>query len=131
MDVNGGLKKGGVNFPQELIIDLRWSVEDGRIDILLEISLISTHFALTHEVNIEQVLQIFGYPNIHKKIRLMFDCGYPRIIHRIFKEYDWFDFYRYSKEAIRPNIPESRGYKVSIYTSVDNDLAGDKSSMLI
>ena len=53
MDVTGGLKKDGVNFHQDFIRNLKWSVESSKIDILLEVSLISTHFVLPHEGNIE------------------------------------------------------------------------------
>ena len=72
-------------------------MEIGRIDILLEVSLLSTHLSLPREGHMEQVLQIFGYLKIHKKIRLLFDCSYPRISYKLFKEYDWFYFYRYAK----------------------------------
>ena len=53
MDVTGGLKKDGVKFHQDFIRNLKWSVESSKIDILLEVSLISTHFVLPHEGNIE------------------------------------------------------------------------------
>ena len=59
----------------------------------------------------------------------MFDFRYPRIICKIFKEYYWFDFYRYAKEAIPPNMDETREQEVYSYMLVDADLAGDKSNM--
>ena len=58
----------------------------------------------------------------------MFNCSYPRISSKIFKECDWFDFYRDAKEDIPPNITESRGHIVYFFMFVDADLAGDKSS---
>ena len=58
----------------------------------------------------------------------MFNCSYPIISSNIFKEYNWFDLYRDAKESIRPNMPESRGQKVSISMFVDDDIAGDKST---
>ena len=58
----------------------------------------------------------------------MFDCSYPIIISKLFKEYDWFDFYSYANESITYNIPESRGHEVSISMCVDADLVGDKST---
>ena len=82
------------------------------IDILLKVSLISTHLAITLEGHLEQVLHIFGYLNIHKKIILLFDCSYPIIIYNIFNEYSWFYLYRYAKEAIPPNMSEAMGHEV-------------------
>ena len=59
-------------------------------------------------------------------MRLMFDCGYPIIIHKIFKEYYWFGYYRDAKKDILPNIPEERVSEVSISMFVDADLAKKK-----
>ena len=56
----------------------------------------------------------------------MFDSRYPRIISKLFKEYYWLGFYRYAKESIPPNIPETRCHEVSIYMFVDADISGDK-----
>ena len=64
-------------------------------------------------------------------MRLMFDCSYPRISYKLFKEYDWFDLYRDENEAITLNTTESRGHKVSIYMYVDADLKGNKSTRRI
>ena len=58
----------------------------------------------------------------------MFYCSYPRISSNLFKEYDWFDFYRDAKESIPPNMLESRGYEVSVSMFVYSDLEGDNST---
>ena len=55
----------------------------------------------------------------------MFDCIYLRISSKIFKEYEWFDLYRDAKEAIPPNMNESKVHKVSISMFVDYELVGD------
>ena len=52
MDVTGELKVDGVQWYQELIGTLRFTVEIGRIHILLELSLMSNHFSLPQEVHI-------------------------------------------------------------------------------
>ena len=49
MYVTVELKAAGVQWYQELIGTLRWAVEIGRIGILLEVSLISTHLELPRE----------------------------------------------------------------------------------
>ena len=131
MDVKWELRADGVQWYQELIGTLRWAEEIGGIYILLEVSLLSAHLVLPREVSLEQVLHIFGYLNKHKKMRLIFDCSYPRISSKIFKEYDWFDFYRYSKEYIHPNMTESGGQEIYISMFVYADLEGDNSTRRI
>ena len=84
MYVTGELKANGFQWYQELVRNLRWSMEIGRIDILLEVSIMSTQLALPQEGHLEQVLHIFGYLKIHKKMRLMFDCIYTRITSKLF-----------------------------------------------
>ena len=85
----------------------------------------SNYLAQLQEGHLEQVIHIFGYLKIYKNTRLMFDCRYPRISSKIFKEYEWFDFYRDTKEATFPSIPEARGQKVSVYIFVVADLLGE------
>ena len=87
--------------------------------------MMSSHLALPRQGHLEQVVHIFGYLKLHKKLRLMFDTDYPVIGNDRFKSYDWFDFYRDAEEAIKPNIPESRGLPMSISTFVDAGLAAN------
>ena len=68
LDATGELKADGVQWYQELIGSLRWTVELGRIDILLETSLMSTYLATPREVHLEQVLHIMGFLKDHKKL---------------------------------------------------------------
>ena len=46
MDCNGELKADGLQWYQDMIGSLRWEVELGRVDILLEVALMSKHLAL-------------------------------------------------------------------------------------
>ena len=125
MDCTAELKADGVQFYQEIIGSLRWAVELGRVDVLLEVSLLSKHLALPREGHLEQALNIVGYIKTHKKMRLLFDCGYPKVSERWFTNYDWFDFYRDAKEAIPPNMPESRGHEVVVTCFVDANHGGN------
>ena len=128
VDVTAELKADGVQYYQELIGVLRWAVEIGRVDILLEVSMMSSHLALPREGHLEQVIHMFGYLKTHKKFRLMFDSDHPQISTNRFKSYDWFDFYKDAKEAIPTNMPEPRGHSMSTSAFVDADLAGDKKN---
>ena len=119
MDCSCELKAEGIRRYQEIIGQLRWAIELGRVDILLETSLLSAHLALPREGHLEQVLHIVGYLKSHKKMRILFDCGYPTVKENWFQEYDWFDFYKDAKEAIPPNMPEARGNSVTLTCFVD------------
>ena len=88
MDTSPELKADGVQYYQELVGVLRWAVEIGRVDILLEVSLMSTHLALPRQGHLEQIIHIFGYLKIHKKLRLLFDSDHPQISSNRFKTYD-------------------------------------------
>ena len=126
LDTTAELKSDGIQRYQEIIGSLRWAVEIGRIDILLETSIMSTHLAMPREGHLEQVLHIVGYLKNQHKMRLLFDCGYPMVKQSWFKEYDWFDFYRDAKEAIPPNMPEARGHAVNTSCFVDANHAGNQ-----
>ena len=82
---------------------------------------------MPREGHLEQALHVVGFLKSHKKLRLLFDSGYPTVKEQWFSHYDWMDFYRDAKEAMPPNMPESRGLDVSISVFVDANHAGDKS----
>ena len=125
LDVSGELKGDGLHYYQELIGVLRWAVEIGRLDVLLEVSLMSAHLALPREGHLEQLFHVFGYLKEHPKRKLAFDAQHPMIDERRFKKYDWYDFYREAEEAIPPNMPTPRGNAMSIHCFVDANLAGN------
>ena len=127
MDCTAELKAAGTQRFQEIIGSLRWAIEIGRVDILLEASLLSKHLALPREGHLEQALHIVGYIKSHKKLRLMFDPAYPKVKEKWFQTYDWHDFYRDAEENIPPNMPEARGLDVTITAFVDANHTGDKS----
>ena len=60
LDTSPELKPEGLQRYQELISILRWAVELGRVDILLETTLMSTHLALPRRGHLEQLHHIFG-----------------------------------------------------------------------
>ena len=65
MEVSAELKADGVQYYQELIGVLRWACEIGRVDILLEVALLSTYLASPRLGHLEQVFHIFGYLKEH------------------------------------------------------------------
>ena len=125
MDDSCDLKADGLQYYQELVGVLRWMVELGRVDILLETSLMPSHLSLPRLGHLEQLIHIFGYLKAHSKRKLAFDAAHPNIDEKRFKKYDWYDFYCRAKEAIPTNCLKSLGNSMSTYCFVDADLAGN------
>ena len=57
---------------------------------------------------------------------MFFDPQHPKVDERVFKEYDWYDFYWDAKERLPSDMPPPRGRPVSTHCFVDSDHAGDK-----
>ena len=78
-DVTREMNAEGLHTYQELIGIIRWSIEIGRIDILLEVSLLSSHLALPRIGHLQAVYWIFGYLKQVPERRLYFDPKKPII----------------------------------------------------
>jgi len=111
-----------------LIGMLRWMVEIGRIDIITEVSLMSSYMAMPREGHLDAVLHIFGFLKNKYNSRMCFDPTVPYCDERAFKQCDWKEFYGDVAEAIPSNAPEPRGKKVHIRMYVDSDHAGEKQT---
>jgi hypothetical protein len=125
LDDTAELSLDGHRYFQELIGVLRWAVELGRLDILLETSLLSAYLASPREGHLEAAYHIFGYLKSHPKRKIAFDPDYPLIDQRRFQKHDWEDFYKGVKEAIPGNAPPARGNSVTTSCFVDANLAGN------
>ena len=60
-DISTELKSGYGSYYQSLIVILRWMVELERVDICLEVSIISSHLVLLLEGHLEQLYYVFVY----------------------------------------------------------------------
>ena len=60
-DVSKDMNAQGVKIYQELIGILRWEVEIGRVDIILEVLFLSSHLALPKFGHLQEVYRIFRY----------------------------------------------------------------------
>eukprot|EP00978_Attheya_sp_CCMP212_P037839 scaffold182004_cov41-Attheya_sp.AAC.1 len=67
------LDEKDLTFYQELIGILRWATEIGRVDILLEVSLLSQYLACAQEGHLEQALHIMAYLKKKPKLTLYMD----------------------------------------------------------
>jgi hypothetical protein len=93
LDVTPELDAERANYFQSQIGVLRWAVELGRIDIMTEVSMLSSHLALPREGHMEAVYNIFAYLKIKHNSRMVFDPSYPDSDMNRFKEVDWKPFY--------------------------------------
>jgi hypothetical protein len=125
-EVTPELKADGVQRFQELIGQLRWAVEIGRVDILLEVSLLSSHLAMPRVGHLEQAFHIFGYLKAHTKRKIAFNPAHPNIDENRFQKCDWEEFYRDAEEAIPENKPVPRGNDMSTHCFVDANHAGSR-----
>ena len=111
----------------------RWICEIGRIDILTEISMLSSYSAAPRRGHLHQLLHVFHYLEHHNRSWLVMDHEYANIDisgndvtespienAKVMKE-----LYPDAVEDIPPNMPEALGRSVEINTFVDSDHAGD------
>jgi hypothetical protein len=101
-------------------------VEVGRIDIITEVSMLSTHLFLTHEGHLEAVFHVFVYLGLHHNARVVFDPTYPGVDMVTFIKTDWKSMYGDVKEMIPSDSPFPRGKEVDLRLFVDSDHAGEK-----
>jgi hypothetical protein len=112
---------------QQLIGILSWAVELGRVDILLEVSLLSSYLCQPREGHLEAVYNIFAYLEKHVKAAMAFDNKPPMIIEDAFHQTDWSkSVYGEVEEEIPINCPEPRGNLVTMTCFVDANHAGNK-----
>ena len=112
------------NYYQGLIGVLRWICELGRVDILINVSMLSHFLASPRQGHLDQVFHIYGYLKQHSRSTMVFDDTEPIVNEARFKKCDWVEFYPDAKEAIPRNAPKPRGKTVTIDCYVDADHAG-------
>ena len=126
LDTSDVLGQEEASYYQSLIGMLRWMVELGRVDIITEVSLLSSQMAMPRIGHLEAVFRTFAYLKIQHNSTMIFDPSYPDIDMRDFKDCDWKNFYGEVSEAIPDNAPPPLGKEVEVSMDVDSDHAGDK-----
>ena len=112
------------NYFQGLIGVLRWICELGRIDILVDVAMLSRFLAAPRKGHLEQALHIFAYLKRHNRSMMVFDDSRPEYDKVRFTQCDWGDYYPGAEEVMPPNAPKPRGKGVSTTCFVDADHAG-------
>ena len=129
LDLSPELNADDVTHFQELIGILRWAVEIGRVDILTELSMLSSYQASPRSGHLEQVYHIFAYIKRKIKLTLYFDPSLPNIDMTMFKgdHADVFkEQYRGAEEELPPRMPKPRGRQVTTTAFVDSSHASNK-----
>jgi hypothetical protein len=114
------------NYFQPQIGILCWCVELGRIDIITEVSMLSTFLCMPRESHLDAVYHLFAYMSLYHNARVVFDPTYPDIDMHAFIETNLKPMYGDVKEAIPSNAPVARGKAIDLRLFVDYDHAGDQ-----
>jgi hypothetical protein len=103
-------------------------VELGRVDICLEVSMMSSRLVLPREGDLEQVFHIFAHLKKYHNTEVVYDPRDPVIDEAQFDAKDWASSefgYLDGEEELPPNMPEPRGQGFVISSKVDADHASD------
>ena len=131
LDTSDELDKHGITMYQELIGELRWAIEIGRVDILHEVSLLSSYQASPRRGHMEQLIHIFAFLKKKPKLTLYFDPQEPIIDTTRFNgstRGEFQDIYRGAEEQVPDRMPEPRGRAVTMTAFVDASHAQDKKT---
>jgi hypothetical protein len=126
LDESPELDPTRANFYQSQIGILRWCVELGRIEIITEVSMLSTHLCLPREGHLEAIFHVFVYLGLPHNTRVVFDPMYPAVDTGTFIKTDWKSMYCDLKEMIPSDAPIPRGKEVDLRLFVDSDHAGEQ-----
>jgi hypothetical protein len=128
IDVSPELGEADASYFRSLIGVLRWIVELGRVDLDVEVSMMSLHLALPCEGHLKEIYHIFAYLKAHSNTEMVFDLTPPEIDMNLFERQDWsFSPYRCNglTEELPSNMRKSLGPSMTLRVYADSDHAGD------
>jgi Reverse transcriptase (RNA-dependent DNA polymerase) len=125
LDVSKELEPEQITWYQQLIGMLSWICELGRIDILYEVSKLSSHNAMPREGHLLAAYNVFAYLGTNSSKKLVFDSRRVDVNPECFTPSSWSDFYPETDMKLPPNMLPARGSPVKITCFVDADHAGD------
>ncbi len=128
IDVSPKLGEADASYFDSLIGVLRWIVELGRVDLDVEVLIMSLHLALPPEGHLKEIYHIFGYLKAHSNTEMVFDPTPPVIDMNLFERQNW-SFLPYGcdglNEALSSNMPKSLGPLMMLRVYVDSNHVGD------
>ena len=125
MDVTRELNDAETAKFQGYIGIFRWLIELGRMDILTEVSKLSSHQALPRQGHLEACYAIFAYLRRHPNTSTLCHPARIDIKESRFAAANWTDFYGDVEEELPPDMPEPLGEPMKIVAYVDSDHAGN------
>ncbi len=130
LDASPELEPKDVTLFQEIIGMLRWAIELGRVDIALEISLLSQYQASPRQGHLEQALQVVSYLDKNPKLTLYMDPEAPMIDYGDFPPdtSEFKEYYRDAKEELPARMPRPRGKPVVTTAFVDASHGANKKT---
>jgi hypothetical protein len=94
LDITPLLEDDMVNFFQSQISILRWMVELERLDIYIQVAMLSSYLVQPRQGHMEAVYYLYGYLKSHNRSAMVFDDDYVNWVYEDFPEQDWSDFYK-------------------------------------
>ena len=128
IDVTPELGEADASYYHCLIGVLRWIVELGRVDIDVEVSMMSSHLALPREGHLKELYHIFAYLKAHSNAEMVFDPTPIDFDRNLFERQDWsYSSYGYEslEEELPLNMPTPHGQSMTMRVFVDADHAGE------
>lgn len=128
IDVTPECGEADAAYYHSLIGVLRWIVELGRVDIDVEVSMMSSHLALPREGHLKELYHIIAYLKSHPNAEMVFNPTPIRPDMSMFERQDWsYSPYGYEslKEELPSNMPAPLGPSMTMRVFVDADHAGD------
>jgi hypothetical protein len=126
LDITPFLDDEMTNYYQSQISILRWMVELGRLDIYIQVALLSSYLVKPRVGHLEAVYYLYGYLKAHSRSSMVFDSEYINWCEDDFPIQDWSDFYPDAAQDIPSNAPEPRGMAVQINAFIDASHARNK-----
>ena len=113
---------------RQLIGILRWAVELGRVDIYVEVALLSQYLASPREGHLQAVYHIFSYLRRRPVAKMVFDPIDVSLDESAFHDVEtggWYEYYGHVSEELPPRMPVPLGKPVQMTCFVDSDHAGN------
>ena len=130
-DATTELESDGITMFQELIGELRWAIEIGRVDIEHEVSVLSSYQAAPRDGHLQQIFHFFAFLKKNPNLSLYFNPSpvviYPTSFIGSTAE-SFCDQYRGAKEELPTDAPKARGTEVEVTAFVDASRASDKKT---
>ena len=126
IDVSPVLSPGLAYYYQSLIGILRWIVELGRADIMMETSAMASMMAMPRRGHLDVLFQMFTFLKAKHNGVMVFDPTDPDIDETQFCKKDWSaTSYDKCQEELPPGAPQPCGIGFIMRDFVDSDHAGD------